>query len=272
MTRQGRIVNGSSTAPLHASPTSLSPQQQQQSSQHCCSIPVLKLGLAVYNILLLGCGGCLVGASVWSLVSKQDHVAVLSSLAYQSVSWTLLLAGVLSLFAAVLGCVALAREDRCSLVTYIFLVVLVLVLEGVAGVLAYVYEEQLLHILTRGLQDVISNSYYVDDDVTHAVDAMQQEFYCCAGVTFTEWKTSQWYKLTGGATVVPDTCCKTITPGCGARDHPSNIWYSGCIHGLSASLAEHLLLLGGLGCGLSLLQVLGVTIACCLYVILAKTP
>ena len=27
---------------------------------------------------------------------------------------------------------------------------------------------------------------------------------------------------------VPDSCCKSPSPGCGARDHPSNIAYTGC--------------------------------------------
>lgn len=83
----------------------------------CCSIPVLKLGLAVYNLLLLGCGGCLVGVACWSLATKHVHIALLSSPAYQSVAYTLLIAGLLSLLGGVLGCLALAREDRCTLIT-----------------------------------------------------------------------------------------------------------------------------------------------------------
>ena len=46
---------------------------------------------------------------------------------------------------------------------YIFLVVLVLVLEAVAGVLAYVYEEQLLQLLTTSLPGVIAAHYGKDE-------------------------------------------------------------------------------------------------------------
>lgn len=53
--------------------------------------------------------------------------------------------------------------------------VLVLVLEGVAGVIAYVYEEQLLHLLTESLPTTVSEQYYVREDVTLAVDDMQTQ-------------------------------------------------------------------------------------------------
>jgi hypothetical protein len=43
---------------------------------------------------------------------------------------------------------------------------------------------------------------------------------------------------------VPDSCCKTVSRACGVRDHPSNIYYTGCSHSLAIMLARHLFLLG----------------------------
>lgn len=247
-------------------------RQGSSSSSLCCSVPVLKFALAIYNILLLACGGAVTGVAVWSIVTRHyAYGAVLSSPAYQAVAFMLLVAGVVSVVAGILGCCALAREDRCSLITYIFLLVLVLVLEGVAGVVAYVYEEQLPHLLTESLPGVINEQYYVNEEVTLAVDSMQKEFRCCGGTSYSDWRESTWFEMSFQDRPVPDSCCKTVTMGCGARDHPSNIWYTGCVHGLAAYLGKHLLLLGALGCGLCLLQVLGVTLACCLYVSLAKS-
>ncbi|KAF2356330.1 Tetraspanin/Peripherin [Trinorchestia longiramus] len=240
------------------------------SSRGCCSVPVLKLGLAVYNILLLACGGCVVGVTLWSLFTKYDQGPLLTSHSYPAVVGMLLTAGIISLLAGVLGCIALAREDRCSLVLYIFLLIVVLVLEGVAGVVAYVYQEQLSHLMADSLPSIIAEQYSVDHSVTTAVDSMQVQFRCCGGVSYTDWQHSTWKTTAADHRQVPDSCCKTVTPHCGTRDHPSNIWYTGCVHGLAQWLGEHVQVLGALGCCCCLLQLLGLTLACCLYVVLSR--
>ena len=64
---------------------------------------------------------------------------------------------------------------------------------------------------------------------------------------------------------VPDSCCKSESPGCGVRDHPSNIPYTGCKHKFSAQLSDHLLLLGVVSLALALLQIFGVIFTSCLF-------
>ena len=65
--------------------------------------------------------------------------------------------------------------------------------------------------------------------------------------------------------LVPDSCCKTESPGCGVRDHPSNIPYTGCIHRFSEQLSDHLQLLGVVSLALALLQIFGVIFTSCLF-------
>jgi hypothetical protein len=50
-----------------------------------------------------------------------------------------------------------------------------------------------------------------------------------------------------GKNRVPDSCCKTVSRACGVRDHPSNIYYTGCSHSLASMFAAHLFLLGEYG-------------------------
>ena len=63
----------------------------------------------------------MVGVACWSLAHRNGYSVLLSSPAYQAVGVMLLVAGVLSLLGGVLGCVALGREDRCSLVMVIYI-------------------------------------------------------------------------------------------------------------------------------------------------------
>ena len=76
---------------------------------------------------------------------------------------------------------------------------------------------------------------------------------------------SEWRAGQDSRVKVPDSCCKTVSEGCGARDHPSNIPYTGCIHRFAEQLTQHLLLLGLVSLGLALLQVIGVILTSCLF-------
>lgn len=60
---------------------------------------------------------------------------------------------------------------------------------------------------------------------------------------------------------VPDSCCKTVSAQCGVRDHPSNVFYTGCAHKLSRLAREHLLLIGSIAIVICLVQILGVFLA-----------
>lgn len=91
------------------------------------------------------------------------------------------------------------------------------------------------------------------EGVTNAVDKLQQEvglpvtlqfpstvpcagrlqgsaicplqFHCCGSNNSQDWRDSEWIR-SGKANnrVVPDSCCKTMVPECGRRDHASNIY------------------------------------------------
>ena len=57
---------------------------------------------------------------------------------------------------------------------------------------------------------------------------------------------------------VPDTCCKTVSPQCGVRDHPSNVYYTGCAHKLARLARDHLILIGSIAIVICLVQAVGV--------------
>ena len=64
------------------------------------------------------------------------------------------------------------------------------------------------------------------------------DLHCCGSANYTDWSRPNLVLM------VPDSCCKTVSRACGVRDHPSNIYYTGCSHSLASMLARHLFLLG----------------------------
>lgn len=114
-----------------------------------------------------------------------------------------------------------------SLLQYIFLLLLIFLIEAMVGILAYMYQEHVETELKMNLNTTMLTTYKMDDSKTAAIDFLQEKFSCCGAESFSDWKFSNWslQNLTDG-NKVPDSCCKTVTLHCGRRNHPSNINYA----------------------------------------------
>jgi CD151 antigen len=194
--------------------------------KECCGLNFVKNILNVFNIIFLLAGVGVLGVAIWTMIDRYQYVTLLASLTYPIIVYFLLSAGALVILVAFMGCYAVLKEFRILLVVYIFLLVLIFLIEAMVGILAYIYEENVQTELEMGLNNTFLTSYMIDDDVTHAVDFLQEKFHCCGAVSFTDWQHSRWLQTHETDNKVPDSCCKTVTERCGTRDHPSNINYT----------------------------------------------
>ncbi|XP_075214345.1 CD151 antigen-like [Lycorma delicatula] len=233
----------------------------------CCSINLLKHFFHIFNVVFLIAGLAVLCVGVWSVLYKHQYVSLLTTVTYPLTSYVLSLAGILVIFVAILGCFGVCHENRCLILLYTFMLLLIFLLEAMVGVLAYIYREQVNIELTTTLNDTFLQSYRINGEKTAAIDRMQQELKCCGAIKFEDWKYSVWLKTDNRTNnLVPDSCCKTPSPGCGKRDHPSNIHYSGCLYRYTEELKSHLVIVSAVGLGICVIQVIGMIISCCLYI------
>eukprot|EP00092_Neocalanus_flemingeri_P015485 GFUD01016762.1.p1 GENE.GFUD01016762.1~~GFUD01016762.1.p1 ORF type:complete len:274 (-),score=82.19 GFUD01016762.1:120-941(-) len=230
----------------------------------CCTANCLKYVLCLYNFVFLLSGCVICGLGLWTILEKWVFVQLMASGTYEATTWLLVCTGCLSVVTALLGYTAIAFENRCLLAWYTILLVIVFMFESVIGLLSYVYQDQIDNDLQASLKDTFILTYSLDMENTRAVDKIQTKHSCCGSSGFSDWLDSPWH-LQHPDMAVPDSCCKTVSPGCGIRDHPSNIPYTGCIHRFSAELSQHLVLVGSVSLGIALLQVLGVLLTSCLF-------
>jgi CD151 antigen len=233
--------------------------------KECCGLNFVKNILNVFNIIFLLAGVGVLGVAIWTMIDRYQYVTLLASLTYPIIVYFLLSAGALVILVAFMGCYAVLKEFRILLVVYIFLLVLIFLIEAMVGILAYIYEENVQTELEMGLNNTFLTSYMIDDDVTHAVDFLQEKFHCCGAVSFTDWQHSRWLQTHETDNKVPDSCCKTVTERCGTRDHPSNINYTGCLDLMALHMEHHLYILSAVGLGICVLQIFGIVLACKLY-------
>uniref|UniRef100_A0A8C1HBI2 Tetraspanin n=1 Tax=Cyprinus carpio carpio TaxID=630221 RepID=A0A8C1HBI2_CYPCA len=221
----------------------------------------LKYLLFIFNFLFWMGGGVVLGVGIWTLVDKGEYLSLLASSTFAVSAYILILAGGLVMVTGFLGCCAVIREQKSCLSTYFSCLLLIFLIELVAGVLAYVYYQALSEELKQHLSKTMTENYAQPgkESITQSVDRLQQDFKCCGSNNSFDW-THSVYIMSPEAErrLVPDSCCKTITPQCGKRDHPSNIYKveGGCITKLEQFLADHLLIIGAVGIGVACLQIL----------------
>jgi len=239
-------------------------KSSNEKSGGCCTTSCLKYTLCLYNFIFLLSGCVICGLGLWTILEKWIFVQLMISSTYEVTVWLLVSTGCLSVVTALLGYTAVAWESRCLLALYTILLVIVFMFESVIGLLAYVYQDQIDTDLKEGLKETFINTYSLNMENTRAVDTIQTMHECCGSSSYSDWEGSPWH-LAHPTMAVPDSCCKTVTPGCGVRDHPSNIPYTGCIHRFSTELSLHLTLLGTISLGIALLQILGVILTSLLF-------
>jgi len=240
--------------------------RHRRGSGGCCSVEFLRYALFVYNVIFLAAGLFVLGVSIWTLIDRYQYVALLATATYPIITYFLLAAGTLVVIFTIIGCIATKRENRRLLLLYIFFLLLIFLMEAMVGILAFVYLEQVHNELEMNLNKTFVETYGIVEEKTYAIDFLQEEFHCCGATIFEDWNQSRW-RLEGlsNENLVPDSCCKTLTAGCGKRTHPSNINFAGCLKNMEKHLVTHLGILSGVGLGICALQIFGICFACCLY-------
>ncbi|XP_048013630.1 CD151 antigen isoform X2 [Megalobrama amblycephala] len=240
-----------------------------EEKNNSCGTICLKYLLFVFNLLFWLAGGAVMAVGIWTLVDKSDYISLLSSSTYMVAAFILIGAGAVVMFTGMLGCCATIREQRGLLIVFFVLLLLIFLLEITAGILAYVYYQELNAELRADLKERMVENYQKpgQEHITRAVDKLQQDLKCCGSNSSADWRDGSWIQTFADRRLVPDSCCKTPTERCGLRDHPSNIYKveGGCISKLEDFILQHLLILGSVGLGIAFIQIFGMIFTCCLY-------
>merc|ERR1719219_3348124 len=189
---------------------------------------------------------------------------MMPSKVYEITIWLVVATGALSVLIALLGYTALAPESRHLLAWYTILLVVVFISESVIGLLSYVYQDRLGPDLEDTLTQSFISSYGLDHDKTLAADNIQLKLQCCGSESYLDWRSSSW-QASHRPLLVPSSCCKSPSVGCGLRDHPSNIHYTGCRHRFQQEISSHLVYVCGISVCTALLQIVGIILTSSLF-------
>lgn len=157
---------------------------------------------------------------------------------------------------------------------YTLILLVVSMSEFLCGIITYDSRQYLSRHFQTDLKSVFNDKYNDSSAVnTQIIDDIQRKYKCCGSRNFRDWRSSDWYwsRDPSDLRLVPDSCCKTESYGCGVRDHPSNIAYTGCVHGFLKEINDCHGYIGALCMSLSLLQLFGILYSLLLFIHHIKT-
>jgi len=217
-----------------------------------------------FNVIfwLLGCA--ILGIGIWLHISKGNYASVAPSFNFLSATALCIAAGGIVLVVGFFGCCGAIMENPCMLLTYFLLVVIIFVMEIVAGILAFVFRNEVETVLKRELSIGIQQKYNTTSEqgLKDAWDSVQRNMKCCGVDNY-----SDWYGITSWKdhNYVPDSCCLIETALCGRMQDPK-LWHQkGCYEELKYWLKANLYIVGVAGITLGVIQVLGMVAAMALF-------
>ena len=144
---------------------------------------------------------------------------------------------------------------NCLFQFSVFLVIVFLVEIGI-GIAGYLKHDELPGILEAGFNNTM-NDYTSSIEAQHAWALVQGELKCCGIRGASDWKPIFINNT------VPASCCSQLPVHINqcSSEFASTI---GCMPKLFNLLDSKSLLLGGVGIGIALIQLVGVFFACCL--------
>ncbi|XP_063683534.1 CD151 antigen-like isoform X2 [Bolinopsis microptera] len=131
------------------------------------------------------------------------------------VSVMLIVVGLIIAVVGFLGCFGAMKQSGNMLLAYSVILGLIIILQCVAGILAFIFSDESEEMIEDSLSSFIKD-YTGSDDVNtdHLFNVIMEEFECCGINGYTDWNT-ETNKLKWTQSNVPDSCCVEMDDTCG---------------------------------------------------------
>ncbi|XP_029943111.1 tetraspanin-33 [Salarias fasciatus] len=230
----------------------------------------------------------LIAVGVYAKIAKEK--GVVDSLSVDPALFLICVGSFLFLL-TFLGCSGSLRNAPCLLNAFLSLLLLVLVLQIVAGCVCFLFTDQVLERSERLLMRAVE-SYRDDPDLQNAIDFVQRKFGCCGVGGHGDWDRNPYFTCRHGnpgleACGVPYSCCRrhgnqtVLNTMCGYGmqdqdpdrdrdqdrdrdrdwDRDQQIFTVGCLEQIRTWTRNNLLLVAGLTLAMLLLEVSLVVLA-----------
>ncbi|GAB1287977.1 Leukocyte surface antigen CD53 [Apodemus speciosus] len=106
------------------------------------SLKLLKYVLFFFNLLFWVCGCCILGFGIHLLV-QNTYGVLFRNLPFLTLGNVLVIVGSIIMVVAFLGCMGSIKENKCLLMSFFVLLLIILLAEVTLAILLFVYEQKL---------------------------------------------------------------------------------------------------------------------------------
>lgn len=220
--------------------------------------------LFVFNFLFFVSGILIivVGAMVLSQQKGLEEKVEFST--FSGAPIVLIVVGVFIMFISFFGCYGAISSSYCMLMMFASLLILIFILEFAAGIAAYVKKDSIVDSFKHGLTSLMKENYnetahMPQKDKESDWDAIQDEWTCCGVNNYTDFSNTS---------AIPGTCCaisyKLFCDQNNATQWDAVKTREGCYAAMVDNIYNNIATIGGVGVGIAFIQILGITLACCL--------
>jgi len=241
-----------------------------------CATNVVRGLFFVFNFIFWVLGIVVLAIGIYSRIETDTWKDLIDSNTIFETANLLIAAGVIVAVIGFLGCCGAVKKWQWMLIVYSIIVLVIFALEIVAGAYAYAKRGMIQDKLTQGIDTAVKTNYgqagTASEGMTTAIDWFQENVKCCGSTGPAKWKESKWYTSMGANKTadVPKSCCKSQTSGCnvnvdfGLTNSTSKIFTVGCIEEGKQFAKDNMWLIGGVGIGIAVIEIMGIGFALCL--------
>ncbi|XP_052228410.1 tetraspanin-33-like isoform X2 [Dreissena polymorpha] len=224
-------------------------------------------------------GAAMIAIGVWAFIEKNKYYYQDIKTIYDvflDLSILLMIVGGFIFIVGFTGCLGALRENLLFLRIFYGCIILVVLAEITAAVLAFVFKDSVHRVITDSLQEGMILRYQDDEDAL--MDWFQETIKCCGIKSYKDWNSNIYFNCTkdnpsGLRCGVPYSCCKlqdAFNTGlsnvlCGANAlndsvtfSTSNIYMTGCVDAFVQLAEQNLPIIGGVILALGVPQLLGI--------------
>jgi len=236
-----------------------------------CGTQFVRYLFFAVNIIFWILGIVLLAIGIYSRVETDGWQKLTDLNIFFNAANLLIAAGVIVMIIGFLGCCGAWKKWKPLLMVYSALVILIFILEIAGGGYAYNNSDKVQTELTKALKTGVNADFgetsVAAKALTKAMNYFQKKVKCCGATNSTDWLTSKWYtkmNVTTNPPIVPESCCRTVKTGCnvGLNSYDSTKIYSeGCVDKGKQYVKDNLWLIGGVGVGIGVVQLLSLIFA-----------
>lgn len=219
----------------------------------------VKYLLFCFNLLFAITGLVVVSLGIKEQFETHSYINVSDFNFFSTGPITLIIVGLIIFVVAFFGCCGAVKENHCMIVTFSVFLLIIFVAEIAVGIAGYIHHDTLEESVHRYLNHSIID-YPNNTEVRNNYDFIQTDLQCCGINGPQDWANNN--------IKIPNSCCsgQEIINGALVDCNASSpmLHQTGCLQLLVDHYKDIAVILGGVGLGVAIVQLLGVIFACCL--------